>query len=673
MKWIGVDVGGTFTDIVVYDARAGAIRSTKSPSTPDDPTRGVLAGLAASGVSLAGVSRFRHGATVATNTALERKGAVLGVLTTAGFRDVLVVGRGNREKLYDIKATRPEGIVKRSRIIEVDERTGPDGEVLIPLDEAAVRDAAARFEAMGVECVAICFLHSCTNPEPERRAAAVMAGAAPHLPVTVSSEVLPEHREYERFATAALNAYVTPRMSGYLGALKTRLREAGLACEPEIMTSSGGSWTFDRMSRLPVNSMLSGPAGGVIGAAALAADLGFADVITCDMGGTSTDAAMIRGGRYSLANEGRIGGLPNRAPQIEINTVGAGGGSIAWLDTGEFLNVGPRSAGAVPGPACYGRGGTEPTVTDANVVLGRFRPAGALGGEIIIDPALSMRAVTVLAGRIGLDPVETAKGIVRIAVTRMTGAIKVISVMRGLDPRDFALLAYGGAGALHAPAIAEELQIRTVIVPPLPGAFSTYGLLVADRRRDLSLTRLLPLESVSIEDIEAMLAPMRDAARVELESEGFTDDRIRFESTVDVRFIGQAFELTTPIPDGATDTGAIVAAFRTIYEERYTHADEGPVEAVAFRLTARGLTGKPVLPILAPSAGPPAPAGTREIVFDEGTFDTPVYRRDDLTRGVTLAGPAAIEEDGAATLVPPSFSLECHASGALLLTRSRRA
>ena len=475
---------------------------------------------------------------MATNTALERKGAVLGVLTTAGFRDVLVVGRGNREKLYDIKATRPEGIVKRSRIVEVDERTGPDGEVLIPLDEAAVRDAAARFEAMGVECVAICFLHSCTNPEPERRAAAVMAGAAPHLPVTVSSEVLPEHREYERFATAALNAYVTPRMSGYLGALKTRLREAGLACEPEIMTSSGGSWTFDRMSRLPVNSMLSGPAGGVIGAAALAADLGFADVITCDMGGTSTDTAMIRGGRYSLANEGRIGGLPNRAPQIEINTVGAGGGSIAWLDTGGFLNVGPRSAGAVPGPACYGRGGTEPTVTDANVVLGRFRPAEALGGEIIIDPALSMRAVTILAGRLGLDPVETAKGIVRIAVTRMTGAIKEISVMRGLDPRDFALLAYGGAGALHAPAIAEELQIRTVIVPPLPGAFSAYGLLVADRRRDLSRTRLLPLESASIEDIEAMLAPMRDAARVELESEGFTDDRIRFESTVDVRFIG---------------------------------------------------------------------------------------------------------------------------------------
>ncbi len=671
MRWVGVDVGGTFTDVVLHDAATGAVTAGKRPSTPEDPARGVLDALAAVCGSLDGVTRFRHGATVATNTALERRGAALGVITTAGFRDVLIVGRGHREKLYDIKAVRPPGLVRRSRVLEVPERTAADGSVLVPLDEAAVRDAARRLGALGVEAVAVCFLHAYANTAHEDRAAALVRDALPDVPVSTSSEVLPEHREYERFATTALNAYVRPRMARYLGMLEQRLTDAGLACAPEIMTSGGGSWPFERMARLPVNSMLSGPAAGVIGAAAQARALGHGDVITYDMGGTSTDTAIVRGGRFALAAEGHVGGLPNRAAQIEINTVGAGGGSIAYLDAGGFLNVGPRSAGADPGPACYGRGGTEPTVTDANVVLGRFLPDARLGGEIRVDAARAAQAVAALAARLGLDTVAAAAGIVRIAVTRMTGAIKEISVMRGLDPRDFALLAYGGAGPLHAAQIAAELGIATVIVPPLPGTFSAYGLLVADRRRDFSVTRLMPLAGADLGDLRAVLAPLREAAIAELADDGFDDASTRVECHVDLRYAGQAFELTTPLADDARSVDDLVAAFHALYAERYTHADDGPVEAVAFRVSAHGITGKPALPALAPARAAPRPVASRPVHFDSGAVDTPVLERAAMGAGAHVTGPAIVEEDGATTLVPPGFTAACHASGALILTRER--
>ena len=673
MSWVGVDVGGTFTDVVVHDPVSGATVSSKRASTPDDPTRGVLHALQAMGVDLRTVERFRHGATVATNTALERAGAHLGVITTAGFRDVLIVGRGHREKLYDIKATRPAGLVKRSRIVEVNERIAASGEVIVALDEAGVADAARRLGALGVTSVAVCFLHAYSNPAHEQRAAAIATELLPGIPVCTSSQVLPEYREYERFATAALNAYVRPRMAGYLGTLARRLREAGLRVAPEIMTSGGGSWTFARMAELPVNSMLSGPAGGVIGAAAQAVELGQAlghgNVITCDMGGTSTDAAIIRDAGYALAREGRIGGFPNRVPQIEINTVGAGGGSIAYLDTGGFLNVGPRSAGAVPGPACYARGGSEPTVTDANVVLGRLAPQDGTDGEIRIDAERAHEAVAGLAHRLGLDTVQTAEGIVRIALTRMTGAIKEISVMRGLDPRDFALMAYGGAGPLHAALIATELRMRTVIVPPLSGTFSALGLLVADRRCDFSTTHLLPLAHATLADLRTVLAPLRDAACAELDAQGFRGERVRFTAHVDLRYVGQAFELSTPLADDVADIATLVRTFEQIYEERYTHADTGPIEAVAFRVTGFGLTDPPALPALPASTGAPRALATRTVIFDARPLETEVYRRETLGDGDRIAGPALIEESGAVTLLPPAFTLQVHARGALLLTR----
>ena len=689
MLWVGIDVGGTFTDVVVYDRGTGRVRSIKSPSDAADPAAGVLRALAAMGVDLAVVERFRHGATVATNTALERAGAVLGVLTTAGHRDVLVVGKGNRTRLYDIKAVRAEGIVRRSRILEVPERMGPDGAVLLPLDEAGLGKAVERLRALGAEAVAVCFLHAYANPAHEAQATAAVAEALPGVPVSRSSEVVSEHREFERFSTTALNAYVAPRMGRYLARLEDALARGGLRAAPEIMTSSGGSWPFARMVRLPVNSMLSGPAAGVIGAVDFAAALGVRDVVTCDMGGTSTDTSLVRGGRYELAAEGSIGGFPNRAPQIEINTVGAGGGSLAYLDAGGFLNVGPRSAGSTPGPACYGRGGTEPTVTDANVVLGRFRSDAPLGGEIALDTAAAERSVGALADRLGLDRMAAADGIVRIAVTRMTGAIKEISVMRGIDPRDFTLLAFGGAGPLHAAAIAEELGITRVIVPPLPGAFSAYGLLVAERRRDASRTRVMAIEEgVDLDDVRAIVDPMREEAARELEAEGFARGEIRFETSVDMRFRGQAFELTTPLADDAREIGDLVAAFHAVYEERYAHADRGAVEAVSFRVAAYGTTAKPRLPGGGEGSGEgggggrvgggngsrslaAARAGERPVHFAGETLATPLYRRGALPVGRPIPGPAILDEADSATVVPPGFTATRHPSGALFLERGR--
>jgi len=670
MLWIGVDTGGTFTDLVVYDDESGRLDSTKSPSTPALPAEAVLNAVRALGLDLGRCRRFCHGATVATNTVLERKGARLGVVTTAGFRDVLVVGRGNRLQLYDIKAVRPPGLVKRAAILEVAERVGAGGEIVQSLDEAGVAAAAERFKAMQVQAVAVCFLHSYANPEHEQRAAALLREQLPGLPVAASSEVLPEYREYERFASAALNAYVAPRMSGYLDDLAGRLNAEGLAVEPEIMTSSGGSWSFPRMARLPVNSMLSGPAAGVIGAARAAQAMDLGDVITYDMGGTSTDCALISSGAYAMATAGQVGGLPSRVPQIEINTVGAGGGSIAWLDTGGFLNVGPRSAGADPGPACYGRGGDEPTVTDANVVLGRFQSDEPLGGEIVVDRAAAERAVDALALRLGLDRMAAAEGIVRLAVARMTGAIKEISVMRGLDPRDFALFAFGGAGPLHAALIAAELGMRRIVVPPLPGTFSAYGLLAADRRHDFSRTRILPLAEATWDDVETLLRPLREAAVAELAAEGFGPEAIRIEAQVDLRYQGQAFELTTPLPEEARSIDDLVGAFERLYEQRYAHADAGAVEAVAFRVSGFGRIDRPplVLPEVAGNLAD-AGAGARICRFDGADRETKVYRRALLPSGTVVAGPAVIDETGATTLVPPGFAARREAGGALVLTR----
>ena len=450
MNWLGIDVGGTFTDLVCLDRANGRLQVLKTLSTAEDQSKGILTGIGRLGAASETLERIVHGTTVATNTALEGDGARLAVLATKGHRDVLVVGRGNRMAIYNIKAPPNRPLVPRSRCSEVRERLMADGSISVPLDEEGVARIGRQLAEDRIEAVAICFLHSYANPEHERRSAEILACYLPDAVITASSQVLPEYREYERFSTTALNAYVAPRMRRYLGELRSRLTSAGIPASLSIMTSNGGTLPAERVELMPVLSMLSGPAAGVIAASYVGQAASFPDVITCDMGGTSTDVCLVRGGEFAMTTEGRVAAFPIKIRQIDINTVGAGGGSIAAVASGGFLTVGPRSAKALPGPACFGRGGVEPTVTDANVALGRLGTEQLLGGEIRLDREAATEAVTRLGAAVGLATQQMAEGILRIVVATMATAIKEISVLRGIDPRDYALLCYGGAGPLQA-------------------------------------------------------------------------------------------------------------------------------------------------------------------------------------------------------------------------------
>ena len=673
MLWLGIDVGGTFTDLVLYDEATGAIRLEKTPSTPRDHAEGMMTGIGRLAVELDRVERIAHGTTVATNTALERSGARTAVITTRGFRDVLEVGRGNRVVLYDIKATRPPGLVPRSLRLEVNERTLFDGTVLrAPAPEELERVVQA-LRAAGVQAVAVCYLHAYANDDNERRTKAAIATALPEVFVSTSSEVLPEYREYERFATTVLNVYVAPRVRRYLTSIAARLAERGYRRPLAVMTSNGGTLPAERVVDFPVHSMLSGPAAGVIGAAHVAAASGHANLITYDMGGTSTDVCLVRDGQFAMTTEGRVGTLPNKVLQLEINSIGAGGGSIAWLGAGSFLNVGPRSAGASPGPACYGRGGEEPTVTDANVVLGRLGTVEPLGGEIRLDAGRARTAVARLAGALGMDAVLLADGIVKLAVVKMTGAIKEISMMRGHDPRAFALFAYGGAGPLHAAFIAAELGMSRVVVPPMPGNFSAFGLLVADVRHDEVRTRVTRTAELELAELQRLFGELTARARARLAEDGFAPAAMRVQASLDMRYVGQAFELAVPFDAGLAAMKDVDRAFYTAHEARYAHATPDPVEIVSLRVSAYGVGAKPSLPHATKDGSVPAARLTeRAVLFDAVPTATAVYARDRLPSGAALEGPALIEEAGTTTVVPPGFRAGVDAHANLILERGAR-
>ena len=670
MQWLGVDVGGTFTDLVLYDQASGALSVEKVPSTPADPSVAMLAGIARMGIALEAVAKLAHGTTVATNTILERKGAATAVITTRGFRDVLEVGRGNRTVLYNIKATRPPPLVPRSAVFEATERTHYDGSVSETVRPEEIAAIAGELKRRGVASVAICYLHAYANPANERATAAIVRAALPDAMISLSSEVLPEYREYERFASTALNAYVGPRMAHYLGALESGLAARGYARPVDIMTSNGGTWPIPRIVERPVNSVLSGPAAGVIGALFVGRAAGHKNLITYDMGGTSTDACLVRDGGYAMSTDGRIGAFPLKLQQIEISSIGAGAGSIAWLDAGRAITVGPQSAGAVPGPAAYGRGGSEPTVTDANLVLGRLGTGHLLGGEIRLDEGLAAAAVERLGRRVGIDGQRMAEGIIALVVAKMTAAIKEISIMRGHDPRDFALFAYGGAGPLHAALVAAELGSTRVIVPPMPGNFSAFGLLVADVRHDYARTKVAATAELPFAELSGILAEMREAGRRRLAEEGFAPADMRFEMRLDMRYIGQAFELSVSLPEAAASMADIDEAFLAAYEKRYAYAVPGPAEIVTFRLSAYGLVAKPSLPKLA-EGGTLASAlsGERAVAFAGSFRTTPIYDRARLVAGVAIPGPAVVEDAGASTLVPPDFTAALDPFGNLVLER----
>jgi N-methylhydantoinase A len=671
-----VDVGGTFTDVVVYDEAAGTLRVGKSPTDAADPTEGLLHAFAKLEVRLPATERLVHGTTIGTNTILERRGAAVWVITTRGFADTLEIARTNRTVLYDLRALKPASLVPRQRVLEVDERMAFDGSVVRPLDQAGVGAAAERIRAAtdgGLPgAVAICFLHSYANSAHEETAARLARERLPGWFVCASQEVLPEWREYERFSTAALNAYIGPLVGRYLTTLSSTLAERGHAGRVFVTTSSGGITTAEVAARFPVHTVLSGPAGGVAAALHLGHITGWKNLITCDMGGTSTDVCLIEQLEATLSTEQHIAGLPNRTPQIEINSIGAGGGSLAWLDAGDTLRVGPRSAGATPGPACYGRGGVEPTITDANLLLGRMPSDRPLAGEVKLDEALARQALGRLRGRIpGLrDEATLADGIIRIATARMVSAIKEISIAKGHDPRDFTLLAYGGAGPMHAVFIAEELEIPRVLVPLAPGNFSAWGSLIGDVRRDHVQTRLLPTRGARFADVTDVFARLEREASAALAAEGIVPARVSTIRALGMRYVGQAWELLVRVPDDVDSMDALDEAFHRSHERRYGHRNAGAVEIVNFRLTAVGATAKPGLP-------PPGAVGSvaearraeRPVYFDGGFMVSPVYDRERLAERARLSGPAILEEMGATTVVPPGWSATVGTWGELILER----
>lgn len=671
MAWIGIDVGGTFTDAVACDPGTGRLRWAKSATTPARPQDGVLNAIAKLQVHLNAAERLVHGLTLGTNAILERKGADVWVVTTRGFRDTLEIARTNRTILYNINTLKPPSLVPRPRVLELSERLAFDGTVITPLDMDELDGVADRLAAAEARAVAICFLHSYVNSDHETRAAAHLRRHLPNCYVCTSSEVLPEYREYERFSTTALNAYIGPKVSSYLTDLRDDLRRSGYGHEVFITTSSGGVAPADRAARFPISTVLSGPAGGVAAAVHLGRVIDVPNLITYDMGGTSTDVCLVENLDVPLTSEQFISELPNRTAQIEINTVGAGGGSVAWIDDGPILRVGPQSASSHPGPACYGRGGTEPTVTDANLLLGRLDPAGLLAGEVALDRGLSERALESLRPALGnIDLRHLAEGVIRIAVARMVSAIKEISIARGYDPRDFALLAYGGAGPLHAASIAAELDMRTVIVPPGPGNFSALGAILSDLRYDYVRTQLLDTRRSTVEELDALFAPLEKQARGELAGDGVPATDIAIQRSLGMRYIGQSWELDVLISPEVRSLPEMEQLFYRLHETRYGHATQDATEIVSFRVAAIGRVRKPELPEEAEeSSGAAGPKSTREAWFDGRLHGVAVYERECFPRSGALPGPLIIEESGAVTIVPPRWLCRAGRAGTLVLEK----
>ncbi len=683
MAWtIGVDVGGTFTDFFALDEATGAVRVGKRPSTPDDPGRAILEGLrevaAAHGIPLAEVGRFSHGTTVATNALIQRRGGAVALVTTKGFRDLLEIGRQTRPHMYDLYRDHPPPLVPRRHRLELDERIDAAGEVLRAPDDAAIADIVAQVRATGARACAVCFLFAFLNPAHERAVADALRAADPDLLVSLSSEVQPEFREYERFSTTVLNAYLQSVMHDYVRHLEAGLADIVPNATLGINQSSGGLMSLGTARDFPVRTALSGPAAGVVGALHVAQAAGRASVITLDMGGTSADVALIRGGRADIAFDRSVAGFPIRLAMVDINTVGAGGGSIAWFDRDGLMKVGPVSAGADPGPACYGRGGTEPTVTDANLVLGRLSPRGLLDGRMALDRELARTAFAPAAERLGFSVERTAHGMLGIVVANMVRAIRTISVERGHDPRGFALMPFGGAGPLHARDVAAALGISEILVPPAPGIVCAQGLVVSDLKEDFVASQRTPVEPANDPAIRELVAGLLARAAAWFADEAVPAELRGLELGYDMRYIGQNFELAVPIvaaaaiaADSLPAAGALKDLFFAAHDRAYGyHNPDDPVEVVNIRLTARGrLYREPAAQDAPPSPAPPAPFETRPVYFTdfETPLDTPVYKRSDLLAGHVIEGPAIVEQLDATTPLWPGDRATVDGGGTIVI------
>jgi len=657
---ISTDTGGTFTDLIAMSS-TGEMRVAKVPSTPPNFEQGVVDALREVGIPVGSNDVLYHGTTVTTNALLTRTGATTALVATEGFRDVLELRNGNRADVFDVTWDQPAPLVRRANRLEVGERLSYGGDVLTPLDEASVRDVARKLRKRGVEAVAVSLLHSYVNSDHEDRVAAILREELPGVYLSVSSEIMPEPPEFDRASTVAANAYVGPVLKTYVERLSGALRGIGHSGEVLVMHSGGGMMSSASAIDIPVRTAISGPAGGAVAAAALGEAIGRDKIVSFDMGGTSADLATIRDGRPRLAQRHDLEwGMPIGFPSVDIAAIGAGGGSIAWIDEGGAPRSGPQSAGSVPGPACYGRGGVEPTNTDANLVLGRLSPGGLIGGAIELDARLAHDAIKDrIADPLGLGIEEAALGILRIANENMANAIRRLTVERGLDPREFSLMAFGGGGAMHGAELARELNMREVIVPPVAGATSALGILFVDNVHNLGRAYLVERAQMVSEDVEAIFGELEESARETLHEEGFEDGLITVRREIDLRYEGQVRALTVPVSPTVVDERVLdeaVAKFHELYADEFKYAmDSTPVESKSLRVVATGLTQKPELAKEARTGtAEDALSGSRPVYFgDDGFVDTDLYDRERLLPGARLTGPAIIQQYDTTTIVPP--------------------
>lgn len=678
---IAVDIGGTFTDLECLDEATGAAFSFKTPTTPEDPSIGLMNAVTGAagrfGFSLDDVSFLVHGTTIATNAVLTRDLPEGALITTAGFEDVLEIGRHARTNIYRLKPEPRTLLIPRRRRFGVSERIGPAGEVLTPLDPDSVASVVEKVAASGARACAIALINGFANPAHEIALREALAARAPGLAISCSHEVSPEIREFERISTTVLNALLMPVVETYVEALLARITAQGLKAPLYLVQSNGGATTPRAAALAPVKLLLSGPSGGVLAAERVASRLGFPDVVGVDMGGTSYDVAVIRGGVRAVVGQGEIDGLPVRVPMVDMRTIGAGGGSIASLDASGRLHVGPRSAGARPGPVCYGRGGTEPTVTDVNLVLGRLDAASFLGGEFALDVEGARAALDECVARpLGLDRDAAAAGVLAVVTARLAGAIKLSLFERGLDPRAFALMSFGGAGGLHAVEVAEELGMTSVIFPRDPSTFSAHGILQSDIVHDRARTRIVALEPGASEAVAALARELLAEGAALLEADGLPAGAQALELAADLRYRGQAFELMVPITDDELDEAGLAALrerFHALHRQRFSFDDRAEqIELVTLRLSAIGRLGGMATPH-APQRGGGRPARSRAVHLGGGWIDAPVLQQAELPAGTVLDGPAVIEQPYTTLLLPPGWRMRVAASGDLVATREPAA
>ncbi|HUA53765.1 MAG TPA: hydantoinase/oxoprolinase family protein [Candidatus Sulfotelmatobacter sp.] len=687
MKLIGVDVGGTFTDLVLCDTEAGRTEIHKVPTTPDDPSRGVIAGVRElcrrADLDTRAVDHLFHGTTIATNAVLEHDGAETGMVTTRGYRDILHIGRHQRPQHYSIMQEIPwqdRPLVKRRHRLTVRERLAPPkGAELVPLDEDDVRAAARQLKAAGVQAIAVCFLFAYLDPRHEARAKAIIEEEYPGCFVTTSSSVSPQFREFERFTTTAMNAFIGPKVRDYVQRLSREMGGAGLAAELHVMSSNGGVATAAMVAEKPVMTLLSGPAAGVLGGAWTGGLSGRQRLITFDVGGTSADIGIVVDGRFAeaTARDTWLGGYPLLVPMIDIHTIGAGGGSIAYVDPGGAFRVGPRSAGAVPGPAAYGRGGTLPTVTDANLVLGRLDKDHFLGGAMTLDERAARGVIDGLATALGLEAREAAEGVLTILNANMANAIRSRTVQKGLDPRDFSLVAFGGAGPLHGAEVAALLGIPEVLVPPYPGITSAIGLLTTDLKYDAVRTAFQVSEALDIARLNADLDAMAAELVAQFVADGLGRDQLAFERAADLRYVGQGYELRVTLPEAALTQATLDAAFERFHrqhETEYGHAfRKSAIEIVNLRVV--GVGRMPKITPTAPAAGgslDTARVKTGRCLFRvDGALrehEASFYRRDRLPIDLPFVGPALVVQRDSTTVIPPGWRALADAAGNLILS-----